>query len=73
MCESKCISLMLLYVHHLLVLLLSFSFSLQTATLEFLNYREVCLPAKHFQVGGDTAARNVIPGRYVNILGMNYS
>lgn len=63
MCESKCISLVLLYVHHLLVLLLSsFSPSLQTTTLVFLNYGEICLPAKHIQVGGDTAARCVISG-----------
>jgi len=42
MCESKCISLVLLSVHLLLVLLLSsFLFSLQTATLVFLNY--VCM------------------------------
>lgn len=69
MCESKCISLVFLYVHHLLVLLLSsFSFSLQTATLIFLNYGEVYLPAKHIQVGGDAAAR-----RDLRIHGMGYS
>lgn len=49
------------------------SFSLQTATLEFLNYKEVCLAAKHIQVGGDAAAKNVISGWYVNMLGMGYS
>lgn len=56
MCESKCLSLVLLYMHHLLVLLLSsFPFSLQTATSVFLNYGEACLPAEHVQVGGDAA------------------
>ena len=74
MSESKCISLVLLYAHHLLVLLLSsYSFSLQTATLVFLSYGEVCLPAKHIQVGGDAAARHVISRWHVNILGMGYS
>lgn len=73
MCESKCISLLLLCVYHLLVLLLSSSsFSLQTDTLVVLNYGEVCLPATHIQVGGDAAAKHVISRWHVNVLGMGY-
>lgn len=48
-----------------------FPFSLQTATLVSMNSREVCLPAKHTQVGDDTS--HVISRWHVNILGRGYS
>lgn len=48
-----------------------FPFSLQTATLVSVSSGEVCLPAKHIQVGGDSS--HVISRWHVNIIGRGCS
>lgn len=71
MCESKCIFLVLLYVHHLLVSLLS-SFPFPYRLLLWSPWAlGKCLPAKHIQVGGDSS--HVISRWHGNILGRGYS